>query len=163
MVANSFTATSGNNTYVGGTGSDTVTLGGGMNSVTLGAGTDTVNLTAPGSSLHIYTTLHDIGAGDTIVFADKGTESFTVAKVVLGQHAIFQDYANAAVTAGGNASVNGAFGWFQYGQDTYLVQARHDATGNNAEFINGTDMIVELSGLIDLSTAIITGQTILIA
>ena len=140
-----------------------MTVGGGANVVTLGAGTDTVNLTAPGSSLHIYTTLHDIGAGDTIVFADKGTESFTVAKVVLGQHAIFQDYANAAVTAGGNASVNGAFGWFQYGQDTYLVQARHDATGNNAEFINGTDMIVELSGLIDLSTAIITGQTILIA
>ena len=161
--ANTFVATSGSNTYVGGGGVDTVTLGGGMNDVTLGEGADTVTLTAPGSSLHIYTTIRDIGAGDAITFADLGTESFDTTRMVLGQHAIFQDYANAVVSAGGNASVNGRFGWFQFGGDTYLVQGRHDASGSNAEFINGIDMIVELSGLIDLSTVTLSGQTILIA
>ncbi|MFC7689201.1 hypothetical protein ACFQY5_05670 [Paeniroseomonas aquatica] len=43
------------------------------------------------------------------------------------------------------------------------MQGRHDASGSNAEFINGIDMIVELSGLIDLSTVTLSGQTILIA
>ncbi|RYJ04083.1 MAG: calcium-binding protein [Acetobacteraceae bacterium] len=155
---NAFTATSGNNTYVGGAGTDIVTLGGGMNHVTLGAGSDVVSLTASGANLNVYTTIADLDAGDTIVFADLGTETFNGTKMVLGRHAVFQDYANAVVTAGGNASVNGAFGWFQFGGDTYLVESRHDGSGNNAEFINGVDMIVELTGLVDLSAASVTGN-----
>jgi len=152
--ANSFTATTGNNTYTGGTGVDTVTVGGGANSLTLGTGADVVSITAAGTNVNTYTTIVDAGAGDTITFTNLGTETFTTTKVTLASTAVFQDYANAVVTAGGNASVNGAFGWFQFTDgNTYLVESRHDGSGNNASFVNGTDMIVKLTGLIDLSTA----------
>ena len=150
---NAFTATTGNNTYTGGTGVDTVTVGGGVNSITTGTGADVVNLTAAGANVNTYSTITDAGAGDTITFTNLGTETFATAKVSLASTAVFQDYANAVVQAGGNASVNGAFGWFQFSGDTYLVQSRHDGSGNNASFVNATDMIVKLTGLVDLSTA----------
>jgi S-layer protein len=150
---NSFTATTGNNTYTGGTGVDTVTVGGGTNTLTLGTGADVVSITAAGANVNSYTTITDAHAGVAIAFADKGTETFNTTKVSLASTAVFQDYANAAVQAGGNASVNGAFGWFQFNGNTYLVESRHDGSGNNASFVNGTDMIIALTGLVDLSTA----------
>jgi len=159
--ANSFTATSGNNTYTGGTGVDTVTVGGGMNTLTLGAGADVVTISAAGANVNTYTTIADAAAGDTIGFVDLGVETFKSAKVTLANTAVFQDYANAVIQAGGNASVNGAFGWFQFGGDTYLVESRHDGSGNNASFVNGTDMLIKLTGLIDLSTATGAGTSAL--
>lgn len=150
---NSFIATTGNNTYTGGTGVDTVTIGGGSNTVTLGTGADVVNLTAASANVNTYSTITDAHAGASISFTDKGTETFASTKVSLASTAVFQDYANAVIAAGGNASVNGAFGWFQYNGDTYLVESRHDGSGNNASFVNGTDMIIKLTGLVDLSTA----------
>ncbi|MDP2001265.1 MAG: DUF4214 domain-containing protein [Rhodoferax sp.] len=151
--ANAFTATTGNNTYTGGTGVDTVTVGGGSNTLTLGTGADKVSITAASANVNTYSTITDAGAGDTITFVDLGTETFNTAKVSLANTAVFQDYANAVIQAGGNASVNGAFGWFQFSGDTYLVQSRHDGSGVNASFTNGTDMVVKLTGLVDLSTA----------
>jgi S-layer protein len=150
---NGFTAGNGNNTYTGGTGVDTVTVGGGSNSLTLGTGADKVSLTAASANVNTYTTIVDAGAGDTITFTDLGTETFRTTKVTLAPTAVFQDYANAVVQAGGNASVNGAFGWFQFGGDTYLVESRHDASAADASFVNGTDMLIKLTGLVDLSTA----------
>ena len=150
---NSFTGTTGNNTYTGGTGVDTVTIGGGSNTVTLGTGADVVNLTAASANVNTYSTITDAHTGASITFADKGTETFASTKVALASTAVFQDYANAVIAAGGNASVNGAFGWFQFNGDTYLVESRHDGSGNNASFVNGTDMIIKLTGLVDLSTA----------
>jgi S-layer protein len=160
--ANTFTATSGNNTYTGGTGVDTVTVGGGSNTLTLGTGADKVSITAASANVNTYSTITDASAGDTITFADLGTETFNTAKVSLATTAVFQDYANAVVQAGGNASVNGAFGWFQFSGDTYLVQSRHDGSGVNASFTNGTDMVVKLTGLVDLSTATGAGTATLI-
>jgi S-layer protein len=151
--ANSFTAGSGSNTYVGGTGADVVSLGGGSNIVTLGVGANIFNLTAVNTNLNTYTTILDPTAGDTVTFLDQGTETFNATKMTLANTAVFQDYADAVVQAGGNASVNGAFGWFQYGGDTYLVESRHDGSGVSASFSNGVDAIVKLSGLVDLSTA----------
>ena len=151
--ANAFTATTGNNTYVGGTGVDTVTVGGGTNTITTGTGADVISITAPSANVNTYSTITDAHAGESITFADKGTETFITTKVSLAGTAVFQDYANAVVAAGGNASANGAFGWFQFNGDTYLVESRHDGSGNNASFVNGTDMIVKLTGLVDLSTA----------
>lgn len=154
---NSFTATTGNNTYIGGTGVDTVTVGGGSNTLKLGTGADVVSITAVGVNLNTFTTITDPGKGDTISFVDKGTETFATAKLTLPNSPGFQDYVNAVIQAGGNASVNGAFGWFQFSGDTYLVQSRHDGSGGSATFVDGTDMIVKLTGLVDLST--VTGGT----
>jgi S-layer protein len=158
---NSFTATTGNNTYTGGTGVDTVTVAGGMNTLTLGAGADVVSITAAGANVNTYSTITDAAAGDTITFANLGTETFNATKVTLAGTAVFQDFANAVIQAGGNASVNAATGWFQFGGDTYVVQSRHDGSGNNASFVNGTDMVVKLAGLVDLSTSTIGGTNTL--
>lgn len=159
--ANVFTATSGNNTFTGGTGVDTVTVGGGVNSLTLGTGADSVSITAPSASVNVYTTITDPHAGVSIALANQGTETFASTKVTLANTAVFQDYANAVIQAGGNASVNAALGWFQIGGDTYLVESRHDGSANNASFVNGTDMVIKLTGLVDLSTATGAGTHIL--
>ena len=155
--ANSFTATDGNNTYTGGAGVDTVSVGKGSNTLTLGAGADVVTITAVSANVNTYTSITDAGKGDTITFANLGTETFASAKVTLATTAVFQDFANAVIAAGGNASVNAATGWFQFGGDTYVVQSRHDGSGVSASFVNGQDQIVKLTGLVDLSTAGIGG------
>lgn len=150
---NAFTATTGNNTYTGGTGVDTVTAGGGLNTISTGTGADVITITTPGANVNVYSTITDAHTGDVISFADKGTEVFNSAKVTLSNTAVFQDYANAVIQAGGNSSVNGHSGWFQFAGDTYLVQSQHDGSGVNASFVNGTDFVIKLTGLVDLSTA----------
>lgn len=157
---NSFTATTGNNTYVGGTGVDTITVGAGTNTITTGAGADIVTITTPGANVNTYTTITDAAAGDQIAFTNLGTETFVSTKVTLTNLAVFEDYANGVVAGAiqSDHSMDGAFGWFQFNGDTYLVEVRHDtSSGINQSFVNGTDQIVKLTGLVDLSTA--TGGT----
>ena len=43
----------------------------------------------------------------------------------------------------------GVIRWFQFGGNTYIVQDR----SGSADFVNGTDIVVALTGLVDLSTA----------
>jgi S-layer protein len=162
--ANSFTATSGNNTYTGGTGVDMVTVGSGVNTITLGTGNDAVSFTANAANVNSYSTITDAHTGVTLTVTNAGTESFGT-KITLASTAVFQDYANAVIQQGGNASVNGHFGWFQFTEtvggitttNTYLVESLHDGSGVNASFVNGTDFIVKLTGVVDLSLA--TGGT----
>ncbi len=156
-MVNASAATGGAVTYTGGTGVDTVTVGRGAHRLTLGTGSDAVTFNAAGANVDTFATITDAGKGDTISFVDKGTETFISAKVSLPGGTSFEDYLNAVIQAGGNASVNGAFGWFQFSGDTYLVQSRHDGSGGGGAFVDGTDMIVKLTGLVDLSTA--TGGT----
>lgn len=73
----------------------------------------------------------------------------------LASTATLADYANQAVIGGGDASTAGKIAWFQFNGDTYVVQSNHDATAT-ANFVNGVDQIVKLSGLIDLSNAYFT-------
>lgn len=136
----------GKNTVDLGAGNDTITLGVNLNVVTLGGGTDTVTVVAS-TNVNTYSEIKDAVKGDVLTFTDKGTEVFTTAKITLGNTAVFQDYANAA--AAGDGSVNGRLAWFQFGGDTYLVE---DVSAG-ATFVNGTDLIVKLTGLVDLSTA----------
>ena len=118
--------------------------------------TAVLTLTAVGANVNTYTTVTDAHAGMTITVPNMGTEAFTTAKVTLAGTAVFQDYANAVVAAGGDASTNGAFGWFQFNGDTYLVESRHNGA-TTPSFTNGTDFIIKLTGLYDLSTT--TGGT----
>lgn len=157
---NSFTATSGNNTYTGGAGIDTVTLGGGSNTITLGAGANVFAQTAANTNVNTYTTITDAITGDSINFANQGIETFNSSAVHLAVTAVFQDYANAVIASGGDASTNGAFGWFQYSGDTYVVESHHNGA-STPSFLNGTDYIVKLSGTIDLSTATNSGTQVI--
>ena len=109
--------------------------------------------------MNTYTTITDGLSGDSIQLKHSATDAFTTAKVVLGDTAVFQDYANAVVNAGGNSVANFHIGWFQYAGNTYIVESEHDATVT-LNFTNGTDLVVKLSGLVDLSTASLNNGTV---
>jgi S-layer protein len=138
---------SGNNTISTGAGNDSITFGGGMNTITGGAGNDTFIISAAGANVNTYSTITDASAGDILTFTDRGAETFATAKLTLGDTAVFQDYANLA--ASGDGSAAGAIKWFQFGGNTYVVE---DLSAS-ASFVNGTDLIIKLTGLVDLSTA----------
>lgn len=140
---------------IGNAGNDKLTANAGLNTLTGGAGNDTFVIGTPSANVNTYSTITDATKGDLIQFKAQGTEVFNGAKIVLGNTAVFQDYANAVVTAGGDASANAKIGWFQFNGDTYVVQSLHDATASLAAsgFTNSTDIVVKLTGLVDLSTA----------
>lgn len=57
-----------------------------------------------------------------------------------------QAYLTQAIAALGDNDA----GWFQYGGNTYIVQ---DAGANGNTFVDGQDVVVMITGLVDLSTA----------
>ncbi len=165
--ANSLVAAVGTiaDTLIGGAGADTLTANAGLDTLTGGAGADVFKVMTVGANVNTYSTITDAASGDTIMLKDQGTEVFTTAKVVLSGTAVFQDYANAVVNAGGNSAANAHIGWFQFSGDTYVVESLHN-TGVTADFVNNTDLVVKLTGLVDLSTASLNsgvGPTLLIA
>ena len=131
---------------IGGAGADHLYANKGLTTMTGGDGYDTFYINAASANVNSYATITDATKGDYIVFNDTaGTELFKSAAVTLGDTAVFQDYANAAI----NSLAQGEIGWFQYGGNTYVVQ---DAS-NTTAFVNGTDYIVKLAGVVDLSLA----------
>ncbi|MAC46267.1 MAG: hypothetical protein CMI12_05350 [Oceanospirillum sp.] len=135
----------GNDTLSGGDGNDSLTGGAGADSLTGGAGNDTFIFTASVNGT-TYDSIKDLGAGDIITLVDQGTETFTTTAVTSGSNAVFQDLLDAATA--GNGATNGAVSWFQFNSNTYIVQ---DLAAANT-FQNGTDLVVEITGLVDLST-----------
>lgn len=146
--------------YIGGSGADQLTLTGvsHLHSVKVGTGADSVTVNALSTNLNTYITILDPHAGMVLGIADKGIETFTSAKVVLPDGAAFREYADAVIVAGGNAATNGAVGWFQYNNGTYVVESRHNGLTTNT-FIDGTDFIVKLAGVVDLSHAGFSAST----
>jgi S-layer protein len=153
-TANILTAGTGTtgDTLIGGAANDVLTANAGLDILTGGAGNDTFVIATPSGNLNSYATITDAANGDVIQLAHLGVETFAAAKITLGGTAVFQDYANAAINAGGNSSVNATISWFQYNGDTYIVESLHNAT-TTADFKNGTDVVVKLTGIHDLSTA----------
>ncbi len=135
----------GNDTLSGGDGNDSLTGGAGADSLTGGAGNDTFILAATANGT-TYDSIKDLAAGDIIQLVDQGTETFTTTAVTSGSNAVFQDLLDAA--AAGDGSTNGAVSWFQFNSNTYIVQ---DLAAANT-FQNGTDLVVEITGTVDLST-----------
>ena len=132
-------------TFTGGAGDDTVTLGAG-NTVTGGVGNDTftINLNTAVNDRSVIT---DFGAGDTIKMGISANGSgadnaLGDALVVNDPKATLDDYVNAATQTEGVA-------WFQYEGNTYVVV--NDGT---AGFDAKADYIVQLSGSVDLSDAV---------
>ena len=130
---------------LGGAGNDTLTANAGLSTLTGGEGNDLFVINVASANVNSYATITDFAAGDLLKVT--GIASFASAKVALGDTAVFQDYANAAV----NALAATAGGWFQFGGNTYVVADMGvDSTDG---FINGQDFIVKLTGLVDLSNA----------
>lgn len=129
---------------IGGAGSDTLTANAGLSTLTGGADADMFVINTASLNSSSYATITDFGAGDLIKMT--GAASFRAAAITQADTAVFQDYANAAINAiGANAAA-----WFQYAGNTYIVM---DAGGDTATFTNGQDVVVKLTGLVDLSTA----------
>lgn len=137
-------------TFTGGAGDDTVTLGAG-NTVTGGAGNDTftINLNTAVNDRSVIT---DFGAGDTIEMGSANgsgaDNALGDALVVNDPKATLDDYVNAATQTEGVA-------WFQYEGNTYVVV--NDGT---AGFDASADYIVQLSGSVDLSDAVMASGSL---
>ena len=139
-------------TLVGGAGNDTLTSNAGLNTLTGGAGFDKFVIGAAGASGNVYSTIADAAAGDILVLAaNQGAETFNATKLALADTASFDAFLNLAAV--GDGSVNGALSWFQYGGNTYVVEDLDAA----ATFQGGTDVVVKLTGLVDLSNARLDG------
>lgn len=143
-AADTLTASGNNASLSGGSGSDTLIATGDLAVLTGGAGNDTFNISDPTSNVNTYATIADLAAGDKIQFS-TGAKMFISTAFTLGSGtAVFQDYANAAI----GGLKQGEVGYFQFGGDTYVVE---DRSNNATAFINGTDVIVKLAGLVNLS------------
>jgi len=155
--ADFITVTSGNNTISTGAGVDTITVGSGSNTVTMGAGSDVFTLSAVNQSSAIFTTITDIGAGDTIVLPSTVFANATGklgAKLVSGIDD-YQTFLNSAASQG-----VGVVSWFQTGGNTYIVEDNSAA----AIFTGAADTVIKLTGLVDLSNSTLVngGHTITI-
>jgi S-layer protein len=149
-AADVLTAASGTNAdvLIGNGGADTLTTNAGLTSLTGGSGLDLFVIGTAGASGSVYSSIQDALPGDRIQLINTNTETFTTTKVALASTASFTDYLNTAAVASTGAT-NGIISWFQYGANTYIVEDNSAAT----TFVGGADVVVELVGLIDLSTA----------
>lgn len=120
---------------------DVLTLGNDV-AVRGNGGDDTFIITAPTTG-QTYSTVLDGTKGDMLDFGGAGT--YTKAGIQLAATAVFQDFLDAATQGGATDNVS----WFQFNGSTYVVQDSSAAT----TYQNGVDSIVQVAGLVDLSTA----------
>jgi S-layer protein len=136
-------------TLNGGAGNDTLYANAGANTLTGGAGKDLFVVQNAGATKATFTTITDFGAGDTLKLkATTAAEAFVSTKVAFTTTPVtLSDAINASLVGSGD----GAIKWFQYGDATYVVQnvGHASATG----FTDGSDIVVKLSGLVDLTNA----------
>jgi S-layer protein len=112
-----------------------------------GAGADTFNFAGVSTNKSNYVVLDGVDSGDQIKVA--AATSFAATEVTLSQGATesTQAYLDQAMT---DLGANG-LGWFQYNGNTFIAA---DLGGDSANsFVDGTDGVIMLTGLVDLSTA----------
>jgi S-layer protein len=150
----------GNNVITVGTGAaDTIHIGGtGSNTVTLGAGAgDTVFFTKAGSGSGVFTSIAGAVAGDIIdvsgvhAIANAGT---TLGASLSSAVSDYQTFLNDAVAS----KAAGTVSWFQFGGNTFIVEE----VATTGSFVAGTDLVVQLTGLHDLSKSAFTAAHVVI-
>jgi S-layer protein len=135
------TAAGDQDILLGGAGDDTL-VAGNLTTLTGGDGADIFDMRALTDNVNSYATITDAEAGDVIL--TKGT-AFDASGVTLGDTAVFQDYANAAV----NDTAAGDVTWFEYAGNTYVIDNNSGAAAYDATL----DTIIKIAGVVDLSTA----------
>lgn len=141
---------------VAGAGDDAITVTGDNAVVTTGAGEDTVTVSADygqtasatSAQTGVVTTITDIEAGDTIDFG-TAVAAFSKADISTAQTL------DQAVFAASSATAN-EVEWFEYSGDTYIVNS--GAAAGTAD-----DIVVKLTGSVDLSDATLSGGDLVIA
>ncbi|WP_066358724.1 beta strand repeat-containing protein [Aliarcobacter cryaerophilus] len=147
-----------NDTIIGGDGVDTITYNGGIDTLTGGAGNDIFVIgaaTVNANTKSIHATITDLAKGDSInlsavgAIADMTAAQMLAAKVSVASGATFEQALNASI-AGNTNDVK----WFQFENNTYLVV---DGAAAGSVFVDGTDSVIKITGLVDLSTSSISG------
>ena len=148
---------SGKNDVLKGNAGDDTFYAGDLTTVYGGAGADKFYFATP-TLLSNVSTIADLGSGDTIYLQDAG--------VVVDKFFAAGAQYNVNTTTGVDAKVKaslvqtgeGEATWFQNGGNTYIVIDNDD--GNNLlagditdSYIAGKDVVIEITGLVDLSTA----------
>ena len=158
-----------NDVIDGGAGVDTIIYTGGSDTFTGGAGNDTFDINAEGTKA-AHATIADITVGDKIDFVGISTGDAVIAdgafgaKITLGAAATLDQYLNEAAKdttdVGANNNIDVALAnWFQFEGNTYIVVDNEP----EATFQEGEDGLVQLTGLVDLSTATFGTEILTIA
>lgn len=154
LAADVLTAKGANDVLLGGAGNDTLKVVGSVASaVTLtgGDGVDSFDVSGfTAANAGAAATITDLVKGETIKFATDADANFASSKVTLIAEATFDNYVTEAAKAADAASAGDhGIAWFQYNGNTFIVQ---DVDGN-AAFDNNTDIIVKITGTVDLSAS----------
>jgi S-layer protein len=154
--ADTLTGNGAGDTLIGGAGNDTLVSKGNLQTLTGGAGNDTFDVSQATTNVNSYATITDLSVGDIVKFAASAA-TFNNAKITLADTAVFQDYANAAVAS----TATGAVSWFQIGGNTYVIDK---VSASTTGFQNNQDIIVKITGAVDLSHASFssTGHTLVV-
>lgn len=133
---------------IGGAGDDILTAGSNGAKLTGGEGNDLFVLNAASKEANTYSSILDFQAGDLLQLT--GATTFGKLTAALNPTtAVFSDFVAAAM-----AQANGAAGahdavWFSFAGNSYVVLEQ----GTAATFTNGTDSIIELTGVANLDSA----------
>jgi len=149
-------------TYTGGTGSDVVTIGNitATNIINFSSGTDKLVLTGISTSAAAYAQTTGLSTGDIIDLSGarggaSNSSQSNLGTMLTGQ-ADFTAYLNASAAAFVSTGDNAVLHWFQFGGNTYITQD----TSELVTFLADFDTVVQLSGLVDLSTATVASGVV---
>ncbi|MCC2971136.1 DUF4214 domain-containing protein [Massilia sp. IC2-476] len=152
-AADVLTAMGANDVLQGGAGNDVLKVMGGVASaVTLtgGEGVDMFDVSGfVAANAGAAVSITDLTKGEKIKFVSDADADFVSSKVSLIAEATFDNYVTEAAKAADAATADHGIAWFQFNGNTFIVQ---DVNGDGA-FNNGTDIIVKLTGIVDLSAA----------
>ena len=149
-------------TYTGGTGSDVVTIGNitVTNIINFGSGNDKLVLTGISTSAAAYAQTTGLSTGDIIDLSGARGGASNSSQSNLGTMltglTTFAAYLDASATAFVSTGNNAVLHWFQFGGNTYITQD----TSELVTFLADFDTVVQLSGLVDLSTATVASGVV---
>lgn len=145
-------ATADGSKFYGNGGNDTFIIAGGADLITIdgGADADTFVFNGVSTNKSNFVVLNNVDSGDTLDLALGAFDAtaFNSTKITLsvGATESTQAYLDQAMTV----LSQGQVGWFQYNGNTYVTA---DVNNSTNSFLDGTDFVVMITGLKDLSTA----------
>ncbi|MCC2958629.1 DUF4214 domain-containing protein [Massilia sp. IC2-477] len=152
-AADVLTAMGANDVLQGGAGNDVLKVMGNVASaVTLtgGEGVDMFDVSGfQAANAGAAVSITDLAKGEKIKFVSNANADFISSKVSLIAEATFDNYVTEAAKAADAATGSHGIAWFQFNGNTFIVQ---DVDGNGA-FNNNVDIIVKLTGIVDLSAS----------
>ena len=149
------TAAGANDVLLGGAGKDTlkVTTGSAV-TLTGGDGIDAFDVSGFKGTVGGAANITDFTKGETIQFVANANVDFNSGKVTLITESTFTEYvAEAMKVASANSTADHGVAWFQFttGTVTNTFVVQNMAADNT--FNDGVDIIVKLSGAVDLSAS----------